>query len=729
MVIKKSLFFLGKLHLCLLLFIVSCSVKSQKLIIYSSSTSPQVKFAMQDLMASQGDKYILLEDSNKDKSTVLLQVKPLGELKKEGFSIQKNEGKIIVTGFDEAGLMYGTLDLAEQIKLYGFEGVKEIVRNPYMEMRGPKFNIPLDVRTPSYTDASDAGQNNIPVMWDFDFWKNFIDTMARYRYNYISLWSLHPFPSLVKVPGYEDIALDDVQRSTGKWKDLYDLGAVGMDTPEILDNPEIVKKITIDEKIAFWRKVMAYGKERNIDFHIITWNIFDYGVDGKYGITDEIDNDITKDYFRKSVKQLFVTYPDLAGIGLTTGENMRLPGTTDADKENWAYDTYAKGILDAAAEMPDRKFTFIHRQHQTGAKEIAEKFKEVIDAKNIEFLYCFKYALAHVYSSTKQHYYKKHNFVEDIGDMKTIWGLRNDDTFYFRWGAPDFVREFIENIPHEVARGIYFGSDQWIWGRDFLTKNPETPNQLEVVKHWYQWLLWGRLSYDPTLTNDSFKALLSNKFPTIDAEKLFSAWQNASMIYPVTTGFHWGSLDFQWYIEGCISHLRFSQNETGFHDVNRFINLGVHPESGCQTIPDYVKMTLIVGNTSLKTPLQVSEELHQLSDSALQSIKPIDASVSKELQYTLNDIETVAYLGKYYAYKISGSTYVALYRETKDETYQQKAIEELTMALGFWKKYASKALEQNKNPLWTNRVGIVDFEQITEWVALDINIASETIKD
>ena len=719
--------------LCIFLIynIIGCSDASNKIRIYTSSDLPQVSFALQDLKSAIGEEQVIIDDSKKAESNIVLLIDELENLKKEGFSIKRESNQIIVTGFDAAGLMYGTLELAEQVKINGLDSIQEITRNPYMEMRGPKFNIPLDVRTPSYSDACDAGQNNIPVMWDFEFWKNYLDAMARYRYNYVSLWSLQPFPSLVKTPGYEDIALDDVQRSTGKWEEIYNLNGIGMGTPEILDNPEIVKKITMDKKIAFWKKVMAYGKARNIDFHIITWNIFDYGIQGKYGITDKIDNDITKDYFRKSIKQLFVTYPDLAGIGLTTGENMGLHGTSAEQREDWAYDTYAKGILDAATEMPDRQFTFIHRQHQTGAKEIAEKFKEVIDAENIEFLYCFKYAKAHVYSATQQPYYEKDNFVEDIGSMKTIWGLRNDDTFYFRWGAPDFVREFIKNIPHEVARGIYFGSDQWIWGRDFLTKNPETPNQLEVIKHWYQWMLWGRLSYDPTISNDTFSDLLADRFPNIDAKKLFSAWQNASMVYPVTTGFHWGSLDFQWYIEGCMSHPKFAQNETGFHDVNRFINLGVHPKSGAQSIPDYVKMTLVDSTTTLKTPFQVSNQLHQLSNEALLNLKALytgfNADENKELQFTLNDIETVSYLGKYYAHKIAGSTNVALYRETKDKDYQYKAIAELNQALLFWKKYVEVASAQNKNPLWTNRVGIVDWNKITNSVEEDINIAKSDL--
>lgn len=719
---KKELF----VSRCILFFIVtflffSCSKKDNKISVYCSIDNAQVNFALEDIKLALVDNFIILNDSAKQNPHIILKITSLDNLKKEGFSIQKKGGRVTVTGFDAAGLMYGSLELAEQIKLYGFEEVKEMTRNPYMEMRGPKFNIPLDVRTPSYTDACDAGQKNIPVMWDFNFWKDYIDTMARYRYNYVSLWSLHPFPSLVKVPGYEDVALNDVQRSSGTWKASYNLNGIGMDTPEILENPEIVKNISIDEKIEFWKKVMAYGKQRNIDFHFITWNIFDNGVNGKYGITDDRDNEITKDYFRKSVKQLFVTYPDLAGIGLTTGENMK--GASTYQREDWAYETYAKGVLDAAKEMPERKFTFIHRQHQTGAKQIAEKFKEVVESKNIEFLYCFKYAKAHVYSETKQPYHEDANFVEQIKGMKTIWGLRNDDTFYFRWGAPNFVREFIENIPYKVARGIYFGSDQWIWGRDFLTKSPETSNQLEVVKHWYQWLLWGRLSYDPSISNNRFRSILSNRFHGVNVDALFNAWQNASMVYPVTTGFHWGSLDFQWYIEGCQSQPKFAKNNTGFHDVNRFISLGTHPKSGNQSIPNYVKMKIANSKSNLKSPITVSNKLHKLSNNALENLTLLSVSSNKELQYTLNDIETVSYLGKYYAYKIAGSTYVAMYRETKDKEYQNKAVSELTNALKYWKRYVEKATQQNTNPLWTNRVGIVDWKQTTNWVKEDIEIA------
>jgi hypothetical protein len=555
-------------------------------------------------------------------------------------------------------------------------------------------------------------------MWNFDFWKEYIDNLARYRYNYISLWSLHPFPSLVRVPDYPDVALDDVQRSTVEFKEFYSLNGLGFDAPEILENVEIIKEITMEDKIEFWKKVMAYGKSRNIDFYVVTWNIFVNGTGGKYGITDQINNETTRDYFRKSVKQMFVAYPDLAGIGLTTGENMH--GSGFEEKETWAFETFAQGMLDAAAEMPDRKFTFIHRQHQTGASDIAQKFMDLVDHPNINFIFSFKYAKAHVFSATEQPYHDE--FVKDIEGMKTIWTLRNDDTYQYRWGAPDFVREFIRNIPYEVSEGYYYGSDQWIWGREFLSRDPENPRQLEIVKHWYNWMLWGRLGYDPWLGNERLVRILQDKYPEADAEKLFTAWQEASMIYPTTTGFHWGSLDFQWYIEACKSHPRYSRNETGFHDVHRFISLPPHARSGFQSIPDYVKMTLEGGSTDLASPLDASLKLHEHSDRALEILNSLDAGDNKELAVTLGDINIIALLGKYYAHKIAGATNFALYQESKKNSYQDEAVTQLTRAQEYWQEYVGKALLQNENPLWLNRVGYVDYKKISEWVKQDIDI-------
>ncbi|MBE0534768.1 MAG: carbohydrate-binding family 6 protein [Phycisphaerae bacterium] len=627
-----------------------------------------------------------------------------------------------VIGRDAAGVMYGGLEVAESIRTDGLDALSDTDRNPHMSLRGTKFNCPLDARTPSYTDVSDAAQNNIAEMWNFDFWKEYIDSLARYRYNFISLWSLHPFPSLVKVPGYEDIALEDVKRSTVAWEENYDLNGTGFDAPEILGSLETLKKMTIEDKIAFWRKVMRYGKERNVDFYFVTWNVFVNGTYGKYGITDRIDNTTTRDYFRKSVKQMFLTYPDLAGIGLTTGENMH--GASFQQKEDWAFETYAQGVLDAAAEQPDRKFTLIHRQHMAGAKDIARKFKPVIDHPNIEFVFSFKYAQAHVYSSTRQTFHQ--GFVRDIGDLKTMWTLRNDDIYHFRWGAPDFVREFIQNIPHDVSKGFYLGSDQYVWGREFLSTEPEAPRQVEIVKHWYHWMLWGRLGYEPTLTNERLVKILQARYPHVPAGDLFSAWQHASMIYPLTTGFHWGALDFQWYIEACKSRPGPAQTASGFHDVNRFITLPPHGGTDYIAIPAYVKSIVDSKNIAGTTPPALALQIHGHADKALQIAGRLNHGGDKELRLTLEDIRTMAWLGKYYAYKITGATELAMFRATHAQKHQDAAVSELNRAAECWRLYASLALGRYDNPLWTNRVGYCDWRGLMEEVLNDVAIAGGT---
>jgi hypothetical protein len=733
-----------KTVILLLLTVCFASATAKNVVLISSKESGKVQFGVQEIENVLKEKGIesasysiselgrmrvgqtnIVLISLQDKVASAL-IKKAGianytKLKEEGFIVH-NSGKgqktIYVLGYDEAGTMYGALEVAEIIKVKGIEDVQNQLQNAYMKVRGTKFNIPLDMRSPTYTEPSDAAQKNMAEMWNFEFWKEFIDNLARDRYNLISLWNMHPFPSMVKVPEYPDVALNDVRRSTGQWKETYSLNGWGFDAPEIMKSYEVLKKMTIEEKIDFWRKVMAYGKQRNVNFYVVTWNVFVYGIDGKYGITDKLENQVTTDYFRKSVKQMLLTYPDLAGIGLTTGENMY--DYSNNQKEEWAYATYGQGVLDALKEQPERKIDFIHRQHQTQAKEITAIFKDVMKNKNINFVFSFKYAQAHVYSSVNQVFHQE--FVKDIQseNLKTLWTLRNDDNFCFRWGAPDFVRDFIKNIPYDISEGFYYGSDQYVWGKEFLTKNVSGNHELEIVKHWYQWMCWGRLGYNPNMGNDRFVDVIQSRFPSVNASEMFTAWQSASMIYPLVTGFHWGPLDFQWYIESGQSQPSYSRTPSGYHDVNRFISLPPHKGTGYISIPDYTKAYLAGTTTTGETPLQVADKIIQHADLAIDWANKQTTVTNKELRITIDDITAMAMLGKYYGHKIKGATYLSLFRETLQRDWYNRVIDELNASAGYWRHYAAITIGNNYNPLWTNRVGYVDWRKNFDWALFDV---------
>jgi hypothetical protein len=710
-------------------------------------TSPPLVFAADELESALKAVHhqLVRHDSRQPASfpyrgslTIRLSVGPppgadsANTLEAEGFSLRVSnlDGQryVHITGADAAGAMYGGLELAEQIRTRGTGGLVDVERNPYMPMRGTKFNAPLDLRTPSYSDMSDSAQKNIATMWDFEFWRGYLDELARDRYNFVALWNLHPFPSMVKVPEFPDVALDDVWRTTAPLAEDYSTRTVELVTPDMLAKHEVVKRLTIAQKMDFWRRVMEYAKDRNIRFYVVTWNIYTYGVDGKYGITDALDNPKTVDYFRASVREMFRAYPLLAGIGLTAGENMgevkMYSGGVDAfdAKENWLMATYGQGVLDAARAEPNRRFRLVHRQHESRAQDIAATFAPVIAQPNVDFNFSFKYAQAHALSSTTQTFHR--GYLESLGNLKTLWTIRNDDALLLRWAAPDFVRDFVRNIPYEKSQGFYIGSDMWVWGRQFLGRGQPG---LEIHKHWLHFLLWGRLGYDPTLDNERLAALVAQRFPGIDGKKMLATWQDASMIYPLVTGFHWADFDFQWYIEGSRSRPGPAGTESGFHSVDTFITQKVHPGTDNIPIPKYIeamtRQELLTGTT----PFMVADQIDARADAVLKNLPPLlfgsNYLARYELAQTRVDLEAMALLGKYYAAKIRGATDLAWFRATGAEPHRQRAVKHLEKSAEFAGQYAALMSAEYAPRFWTNRVGIVDFAELKLEARRDVDLA------
>ena len=139
---------------------------------------PQLVFAAQELEDA-------LKEVERENLQVSLIVTP-DEASPEAFQIRSIEPtKIEITGTDATGAMYGGLEVTDLLRL-GLP-IENQKRAPFVKKRGIKFNIPLDARTPSYDDTGDSAQNNIETVWDFEFWKAYLDDLARYRYNVLSL--------------------------------------------------------------------------------------------------------------------------------------------------------------------------------------------------------------------------------------------------------------------------------------------------------------------------------------------------------------------------------------------------------------------------------------------------------------------------------------------------------------------------------------------------------------
>jgi hypothetical protein len=83
-----------------------------------------------------------------------------------------------------------------------------------------------------------------------------------------------------------------------------------------------------------------------------------------------------------------------------------------------------------------------------------------------------------------------------------------------------------------------------------------------------------------------------------------------------------------------------------------------------------------------------------------------------ELQETLNDIEAMAYLGRYYADKMRGAAKLAAFREDpRQRHYNQEAVAHLEDAVEEWKVYAAIVSSQYKPQLMA-RTHYMDWNRI-----------------
>jgi len=335
----------------------------------------------------------------------------------------------------------------------------------------------------------------------------------------------------------------------------------------------------------------------------------------------------------------------------------------------------------------------------------------------------FKYSVAHMYSSTNPPFAKL--TLDTLPAGQRLWfEVRNDDIYDFRWGDPAFARDYILNFPSsKTLAGFLMGPDGYVWGREFTSTEPDSPRQLFIKKNNYSFMLWGRLGYDPTLSDSLFEKTLAAQFPQVDGQKLFAAFSAASKIIPQINRFFWagGGNDLGWFPEACVRHPAGSK---GFYTVADFAKGKTMPGAGILDISTYCGKLISHEAISEITPPQVAEALKADADEALKLLLEMPAAKEKELRFTLGDLAAMSHLGNYYAEKILGATGLAMFDKTGKPELQASAVAHLEAALAHWKKYAAVATAQYQPQLLT-RIGYMDLNALTESVQYDIAIARE----
>jgi len=199
-----------------------------------------------------------------------------------------------------------------------------------------------------------------------------------------------------------------------------------------------------------------------------------------------------------------------------------------------------------------------------------------------DFQVGYKYAHnAHMFGTTHPPYAYQDVVPVLTPGVKALWNLRNDDLFNFRFGSPEFARKYFSAMPLNVTAGFHMGSDGYVWARAWADKQ-QIQNGLEIEKHFYNFMIWGRCSYQPCTVESSmgpsfWTATLQDRFEELSVDAgaatvLYKGWENASEIIPQVNRLVIGRYinDFQWNPEGCFNRDGLPKHGNGFVDVLKF---------------------------------------------------------------------------------------------------------------------------------------------------------------
>lgn len=600
-------------------------------------------------------------------------------LGKDAFRLEKNGTNIQIAGGDGNGIIYGCIELIEQLRTKRrVDLITPVSSKPAVSFRAIKFNMPFN---PYRTHESLLQHQE--TCKDLKFWERFLDMMTENRYNVLSLWSLHPFHYMVKLKQYPE-ASSFSNSEMAEWR-------------------------------KFWTSLFHMAKERGIETYLMSWTIFvsprlaevhhlpDYHQSGAY-IGDGDTSKIAEQYTRATIRQVIDEYPELTGLGITIGERM---GGFDPDQRRaWLDRTVFAGMKDAK-----RKIKFIYRAPLSANTKSGGSTSEENDLKTrqqIERINAispvgleFKYNWSHGHSSPNL-------FIVHGGKLsdkyynplpekyKYIWTLRNEDFFVLRWGESGFIREFLNNNTRQpYVWGCFLGSEVFYPALDYISKPGDYRNwDYHFERLWLWYKMWGRLMYDPKTPDSLFSGALSYRFGENIGTDLLKAWQLASKVPLYFSSYHQGRSDATLYTEGFCS---WKADATPvLFDIYNIINHPVLDTLRFVNIHDYLANTRVA--KGIISPLALADSLESITARTTNLLATIreKKSISVTLECELADIEAWGWYAYYFADKLRAGVEFAKFLNSKDEAHRKVALAHLENGVFHWKKYAETVGRYNK---------------------------------
>ncbi|WP_420150448.1 alpha-d-galacturonidase [Spirosoma sp.] len=582
-------------------------------------------------------------------SSINLAVRTGNGLKKEAFSIQKNAQKpLSVLGNDASGVLYGCLELAEQIKKTGkLPETINLNDGPEMVLRGTC----IGVQKPTYLPGRDVYEypytpETFPWLYDKALWIRYLDMMVENRYNSLYLWNGHPFASLVRVKEYP-----------------Y---AVEVDDATFKKNEEMYRFLTQEaDKRGIWVIQMFYN--------IIVSKPFAEHHKIKTQDRNRPIVPLIADYTRKSIAAFVEKYPNV-GLLIALGEAMEGVGQDDVE---WFTQTIIPGVKDGLKALgKTEEPPLVLRAHDTDAPRVMKAALPIY--KNLYTEAKFNGEALTTYEPRGQ-WADLHRTLSNIGtvQIENVHILANLEPF--RYGSADFIQKSVGAM-HSIygANGLhlYPQASYWDWP---YTADKTSPRLLQLDRDWIWYKTWGRYAWkagrDRPMEVNYWGNQLAQKYglSTEKGKDVLEAYEQAGEIEPKLLR-RYGITD------GNRQTLTLGMLMTQLINPFRYGLFTLMYESEApegEMIIEYAEKDWNKQKHIGETPVQIADEVIEHGKKAVAAIDKAAGTVTKdkaEFDRLKNDVYCQNALANFYAEKARAAVAVLRYKYSNDVRDLEKAV-------------------------------------------------------
>jgi hypothetical protein len=530
---------------------------------------------------------------------------PMPARKPEGFRLVATADRVRVSGFDDAGAMYGVLDLAKRVRDAGRlpENV-DFSDAPAMTLRGTCVFL-MKLGTYDYP----VTPQEFPFFYDKPLWVQYLDFLAENRFNYIAFWNGHPFDYFVSL-------------------DRFPEAQTGMEPGLLQRNHDMLMWIANEaQRRHIWLMFQFYNIHTSVYFQkahgLPAWN--------------SKPTPLLTDYTAYAIERFVSEFPGI-GLYICPGEALSLEYT-----DSWITNVIFPAVKRTGKTPPIMVRAWaIDLPHM---KKVVGHYAPLYTERkfNVEML------ASTVIDPENEAWAKlSGNHVVNIHCEANLEP--------YRWSSPTFIQKCIRSSLAAGGTGLHvYPRKVWRWpyGCDRGTQ-PEL--QWDRDEMWFE--AWGRYAWNPSLDpareSEYWVRRLSVRYGNATAgAAALGAYEKGGDVLPALQRIIW---------LGDGNHTLISAG-IKLDQIANLKGIPFDPMPGIVRIADYIQILKRGGPAQGKTPLEFLDEQIRAADASLSEARHTAAAATRnreDARRLATDAEAVLLLARFYRFKVEAAIAKAL---------------------------------------------------------------------